>query len=526
MRHRNSYILSGVLVVLLIAIVFDLSGVGGFTLNLGRPITVNQGLDLQGGVRVLLQAVPLDGQPPADDVMETTRQVILSRVSGGFGVTEPQVQVVKNGNFRYVSVELPGINVSLTGATPTSAPAPTAKVTAKGTATPGKTGARNGITSGGKATAKAGVGAASALTATATATSTAALSGTTPAAPPTSLQQVEKVIAQTGLLTLVQGGTTSQAVGASTKGLPTLAQGTDLDPKSVAIATDNLGQVTVDLAVNDPGKTRIATYTSAHFGENPRYYLPIAVDNKVVYDPYVKEPLTQGTIQIQVSTFADANNLKTILKYGALPVPLKIVSVSNVSASLGPANVRSSIIAGLVGLFIVVLFMTIYYRLPGLLANAALLIYALVSFALYKLIGVTFTLAGIAGFILSIGMAVDANILIFERMKEELRAGHSVGAAVEAGFARAWPSIRDSNISTMITCVILAVAGNSLGATIIVGFATTLGLGVLISMTTAFLVSRTFLRVVIATRRPSNRSLFGADALPSGPPTQVQGVQA
>lgn len=519
MRQRNSYILTGVLVVLLIAVVLDLSGVAGFTLNLGRPITVNQGLDLQGGVRVLLQAVPTNGQPPADDVMETTRQVILSRVSGGFGVTEPQVQVVKNGNARYISVELPGINVSLVGATPTAKPAP---AKAKGAATPVKTGAANGITSTkGVTSTKAGARGSAAVTATAT----AAVSGTAGVVPPTSLQQVENVIAQTGKLTLVQGGTTALAVGASTKNLPVLARGTDLNANSVAIATDNVGRVTVDLAVNDPGLSKISQYTSTHFGTNPQYYLPIAVDDKVVYDPYVQEPLTTGNIQIQVSTYDDANNLKTILKYGALPVPLKIVSVSNVSASLGPSNIRASIIAGLVGLLIVVLFMTIYYRLPGLLANAALLIYALVSFALYKLIGVTFTLAGIAGFILSIGMAVDANILIFERMKEELRAGHSVGAAVEAGFARAWPSIRDSNISTMITCVILDVAGNSLGATIIVGFATTLGVGVLISMTTAFLVSRTFLRVVIASMRPSNRSLFGADALPSTPPsTQAQGV--
>jgi preprotein translocase subunit SecD len=182
-----------------------------------------------------------------------------------------------------------------------------------------------------------------------------------------------------------------------------------------------------------------------------------------------------------------------------------------VSATLGPENVRASILAGAVGLVIVMLFMAVRYRLPGLLADAALLIYALVVFAIFKIIPVTLTLPGIAGFILSIGMAVDANILIFERMKEELRAGRSIAAALDAGFARAWPSIRDSNVATMLSCAILWWFGSTFAASFIVGFATTLFIGVLISMLTAVLVSRTFLCLVLAGARPTHRAFFGAD---------------
>jgi preprotein translocase subunit SecD len=157
----------------------------------------------------------------------------------------------------------------------------------------------------------------------------------------------------------------------------------------------------------------------------------------------------------------------------------------------------------------VVVFMLLYYRLPGALADVALLIYAAVVFALYKLIPVTLTLPGFAGFILSVGMAVDANILIFERMKEELRAGRRLEMAVDAGFARAWPSIRDSNISTLITCVILFWFGANYGASIVKGFALTLGIGVLVSMFTAIMVTRTFLRLTMNMDLTRNHWWFG-----------------
>lgn len=208
-----------------------------------------------------------------------------------------------------------------------------------------------------------------------------------------------------------------------------------------------------------------------------------------------------------------------VLKYGALPVPLEVVENRTVGPTLGQDSVRKSLVAGAIGLLIVMAFMLIYYRLPGFLADVALLLYAAVVFALFKLIPVTLTLPGIAGFILSIGMAVDANILIFERMKEELRWGKTLGAAIEAGFARAWTSIRDSNISTLITCFILfdpiglfGLFGLHTGASIIKGFAFTLAIGVLVSMFTAITVTRTFLRAIVGTEYAKSRWAFGLAA--------------
>ena len=177
-----------------------------------------------------------------------------------------------------------------------------------------------------------------------------------------------------------------------------------------------------------------------------------------------------------------------------LPLPLRVETTRAIGPTLGQDSVQRSLRAGTVGVIIVLLFMLIYYRVPGLLADLALILYGLFNLALYKLIPVTLTLPAITGFILSTGMAVDANILVFERMKEELRAGRSLGAAIEAGFSRAWTSIRDSNISTLITCVILFYFGSTFGAGAVRGFAVTLGLGVLINIFTAITVTRTFIR--------------------------------
>jgi preprotein translocase subunit SecD len=160
----------------------------------------------------------------------------------------------------------------------------------------------------------------------------------------------------------------------------------------------------------------------------------------------------------------------------------------------------------------VILFMLLYYRLPGLLADLALILYAALTFAVYKLIGVTLTLAGIAGFILSIGMAVDANVLIFERIKEELREGRTLASAIELGWKRAWLSIRDSNICTMLICMVLYIFGNNFGTSSIVGFATTLLLGVLISLFTSMIVTRTLLHTLVPTGVMNHPVLFGLPA--------------
>src|SRR5581483_10660200 len=190
-----------------------------------------------------------------------------------------------------------------------------------------------------------------------------------------------------------------------------------------------------------------------------------------------------------------------------------IASQQNVGATLGADSIQKSFIAAGIGLGIVILFMLIYYRLPGLLADIALLCYSAFAFAVFKLIGVTLSLAGIAGFILSVGMAVDANVLIFERVKEELRAGRLLSSAIDIGWKRAWPSIRDSNASTMLTCAVLYFFGSNFGATLIVGFATTLFLGVAISLFTAVVVTRTFLNLLIPTGIINHPWWFG---LPKG----------
>jgi preprotein translocase subunit SecD len=187
------------------------------------------------------------------------------------------------------------------------------------------------------------------------------------------------------------------------------------------------------------------------------------------------------------------NNLVTILRYGSLPFPVAEVSNDQVSATLGSEFLHDTIVAAAIGILLVFAFMIIYYRLPGVIASGALVYYTLVVFAFFRLIPVTLTLAGIAGFVLSVGMAVDANILIFERTKEELRLGKSLPAAIEAGFARAWNSILDSNVSSLITAVILYWFGSST----IRGFALVLIIGVLVSMFTAITVTRTILRVVV-----------------------------
>jgi len=193
------------------------------------------------------------------------------------------------------------------------------------------------------------------------------------------------------------------------------------------------------------------------------------------------------------------------LNAGALPVPINLISQQTVDASLGKDSVEKSLIAGIVGLIILSLFMIIYYRLQGVLAVVSLLIYSCIVLSLFKFIPITLTLSGIAGFILSIGIAVDANVLIFERVKEELRKGKPINIAINEGFARAWNSIFDSNVSTIITCVILAYFGTS----IIEGFAITLGLGVIISMFSAIFITKTFLKVVTMTKAGRKLWMFG-----------------
>lgn len=238
------------------------------------------------------------------------------------------------------------------------------------------------------------------------------------------------------------------------------------------------------------------------------------LDGQPTFGPARTEPITDGTAILSGNMdVKEAKKIADEITAGALPVPVILVEQRTVGPTLGQESVRASIVAGAIGLGVVALFMILYYRLAGAVAVIALLIYTTITLTLYKLsvfvpgYTIVLTLAGIAGFILSIGMAVDANILIFERLKEELRAGKSYVAATEAAFDRAWTSIRDSNVSTLITCVILFMTS---GATpIIRGFAVTLGLGVIVSMFTAVVVTRTLLRFTIRQSWARKLSFYG-----------------
>jgi preprotein translocase subunit SecD len=254
------------------------------------------------------------------------------------------------------------------------------------------------------------------------------------------------------------------------------------------------GAYTISFSLQPEAARVFSDYTSSHVNQ----YLAIVLDKRVISAPVIKSAITDGQGIIEGGfTNESANALAIQLRYGSLPVPVKVVESRTVGPTLGEESIRKGLTAGLIGLTVVVLFMALYYRLPGIVADVALVVYALITLMLFKLIGVVITMPGLAGFILSIGMAVDANILIFERLKEELRAGRSLQQAIDLGWRRAWPSIRDSNTSSLITCFILFAFGSSFGASMVKGFSVTLSLGILVSLFTAIIVTRTFLHLVL-----------------------------
>src|SRR5919205_798749 len=285
--------------------------------------------------------------------------------------------------------------------------------------------------------------------------------------------------------------------------LKVIADGADLNLSSVQPGIDQTGKPFVAFEFKGKSAQTLQQFTAANVGKP----MAIVLDNKVQSVATIQQALP-GSGQITTSSTADRDAIYNVLKYGSLPIRFEVETSRSVSATLGEDSITASLIAGIVGLVAVALFMLVYYRLPGLLADVALLIYTAITFALYRFIPITLTLAGIAGFILSIGLAVDANVLIFARLKEELRRGRALRAAVEAGFDEAWPAIRDSNASTLITSIILYFFGNSFGVSIIKGFALTLGLGILISLFTAITVTRTFLRLIVPMSIAQNPWMF------------------
>jgi preprotein translocase subunit SecD len=487
MPQRNTAWLILILILVLAAIYVVIPGTGipqiG-TVIAERKFTIQQGLDLQGGLQVLLEADVPPGTDVDSSAMDTAKFIVEQRVNG-LGVSEPLVQ--RQGTNRIV-VELPGVTDPQAAIALLKETGLLEFVYAGSQFLPENTVVQTDCADPTKVDCGASAGAASptavpTVAATATVSATATLSATT---------------ATEGITGTVAAATTPEPTA-----IPT-AEPTPSGPVyhtvmtgvalRNAVVSTQTGQVVVDFELTDEGSRIFGDFTSQHVGE----ILAIVLDKTVISSPRIDSAITEGRGTITGSfTLESANKLAVQLRYGALPVPLKVAQSREVGPTLGEDSLRKSAIAGIVGVATVILFMLLYYRLPGAIASLALLFYAAITIALFKLFQVTLTLPGIAGFVLSVGVAVDANILIFERMKEELRAGRNLRTAVEAGFKRAWPSIRDSNISTLITCVILYIFGNAYGASIVKGFAFTLALGVFVSLFTAILVTRAILHLFL-----------------------------
>lgn len=273
---------------------------------------------------------------------------------------------------------------------------------------------------------------------------------------------------------------------------PTVMTGSDLE--TVAVDTTQTGQYEISFVLSSKGSQTFADFTGSHVGK----ILAIVVDKRVISTPSINSAIPNGKGVISGNfDYERANSLAVQLRYGSLPIPLKVVEARTVGPSLGEDSLRRSLMAGLIGFTIIILFMGIYYRAAGVVADVAMLVFGLVTFAIFRFIPVTLTLPGIAGLMLSIGSALDANILIFERIKEELRSGKTLRQSVDLGWKRAWPSIRDSNAATLITSAILFWFGSNYGATIVKGFSITLALGVLVSLFSALVVSRLLMELLL-----------------------------
>jgi len=454
MGQRNNINLILIIVLLAAVIWIDLPNNPGIQIGTYKNSLKTQlGLDLRGGLSVLLEAdLPADTQVTQDE-MDDAKKILENRANG-LGVSEVVFQVA--GNRRIVG-EFPGL-------TNTSEVIQTLKQVGQLAFVP---------------------------------------MGTKPVAEGSKIKiDYTKIGTKTGVIPENKLPAATPATGtdatAATPDAKTemvyspLMSGADLD--TVTVGMSSVGKYLVNFKLKDTASKIFGEYTKNHIGDT----LAIVLDDVVISIPQIQSAITEGQGQISGNYTQDsANELMIQLKYGSLPIPFKVAQSQAVGATLGQDSINKSIVAGIIGLAMVVVFMIVSYRLPGLLASLALAFYTALTFALYKLIPVTLTLPGIAGFILSIGVAVDANILIFERMKEEMRAGRTLRQSIDLGWSRAWTSIRDSNITTLISCVILFWFGSAFGASMVKGFALNLALGVLVSLFTAIIVTRTFLHVTL-----------------------------
>jgi len=295
------------------------------------------------------------------------------------------------------------------------------------------------------------------------------------------------------------------ATGIGSDGQNKELTGKYLKPNSRVELKPNTNEPEVAFEWNDEGAVLFEQITRRNINKP----LGIFLDGQLISYPTVRAVIKNSGI-IEGMDMKEAQNLAIQLNSGSLDVPLTVIQEQTVDATLGADSIKKSIVAGAIGLILVALFMILYYRMAGVIATLALIIYGIILTAIFKLVPVTLTMAGIAAAVVSVGMAVDANILIFERMKEELRGGRTMGAAVDAGFNRAWLAIRDSNVTTFIACIVLYWFGDTFGAFMVKGFALTLFIGVALSMFTAITVSRLFLS--ITAKAVKNTWLYGVKA--------------
>ncbi len=406
------------------------------------------GLDLAGGSYLVYQADVSDIEPEyRDEIIEGVKGVIERRINA-LGITEPIIQLQKQEGEYNIAIQLPGI------------------------------------------------------------------------------ADIEKAKEMVGLFTLLEfreqdaGGNWTAAKGTVNGEELTLTS--RYFKENTYVTVDQLGSPLLIFGWDETGQELSQQITSRLIGKQLAIYLgdePLRGEDGRPIAPVVRETIRERG-QIEGLSFTDAQELSRLLNAGRIRVPLGRwvdgefepsvpLYERTVDATLGADSIRKSILAAGIGIVLLLLFMLVYYRLPGLVACLSLAVYGAVLLAIFKLVPVTLTLPGLAGFILSLGMAVDANVLIFERMKEELRGGRSLGAAVEAGFNRAWTAIRDSNITTFIACIVLFWLGGTLGAFMVRGFALTLFIGVALSMFTAITVTRTFLRLIIGSQVVTNLAAYG-----------------
>ena len=439
-------------------------GAADFVLN----ITQSLGLDLVGGLRVLLQADTSSDNFSLDDLGETANNV--ARRVNALGLTEATVQV--QGRDR-ILVELPGV-----------------RDPAQAVATIQRTALLEFVDFGGLRNQVLDLVGREIVT--------------------------SEQVALRQNATLAEGEQDPLALRRAhpVTGLPfrTVMTGAGLQAASAVLSPPQgtgSPEWMINFEVKEDFQDIFGSFTRERIGEP----MALVLDGEVLSAPIIQAQLSSGGVITGQFTEEEANTLALQLRSGALPIPLRIESTQEVGATLGQESVRLSVQAGVIGVIVVLAFMLIYYRLPGFAADLALVVFIFLNIAVFKLLPVTLTLPAITGFLISIGTAVDGNILIFERIKEELRAGLPLDAALKAGFDRAWTSIRDSNLSTIIICGILFMFGQTPGASIVAGFAVTLAIGLVLNLFTAVIVTRTFLYALVSlfrARIENNRAILGA----------------